>query len=187
MCKICRNESLEELTILDCSNYTELTSIPNIPGLNGLICDNCPQLTSIPNIQGLKELYCRNCPQLISIGNIQGLMCLDCYESHELRSAPLVSEEGWYPEQLIRMGKMWVHEDEYYRYHKIANNIFSLWKYFKLMRYVGHLNQFVYSDPRQPYMQYFIKNQLYDNNNESFKIGYITGDGKLVWLKLDAK
>ena len=56
MCKICRNESLEGLTILDCSNCPLLTSIPNIKGLKDLVCFDCPLLTSIPNIKGITRI-----------------------------------------------------------------------------------------------------------------------------------
>ncbi len=202
MCKICSNEPLEGLQRLECYDCPNLTSIPHIDGLKYLDCTLCPNLTSIPAIKGLRSLNCSNCPNLTSIpcieglqrlsfwscsnltsiSHIKGLQLLDCYYCTQLEYAPYV-ENGSYPTHLIRNGKSMVHP----KMKQIYDNIFYLWKRFKFMCYVAHLNQFDYSDPRQPYMQHFLENGLYEKNDGSFKVGYLTSDGRLIWLKLEVK
>lgn len=73
---------------LDCEDCTELTSIPNVEGLEALWCYGCTSLTSISNIETLKLLNCCGCTNLKSIPNIQGLKDLSCCDCTSLTSIP---------------------------------------------------------------------------------------------------
>ena len=66
---------------------------------------------------------------------------------------------------------------------RMYNNVFYLWKYYKFNRYIKHL-EIIYSNPRLAYMQYYIENNLYDENVSDFKVGVINCNNELIWLKL---
>lgn len=78
--------NIKELIVWGCPN---LTSIPNIPGLQELICRDCPQLRTISNIEDLLELSIENCP-ITSIPNIAGLEILSC-DTTELSEIPNIT------------------------------------------------------------------------------------------------
>ena len=77
-----------------------------------------------------------------------------------------------------------------YRYnkniHKLNNNLYYLWKNYKLKKYINYLQQYIYSNPRLPYMKYYIENQIDDENKKlvKFKIGYINSKNQLIWYGL---
>jgi hypothetical protein len=74
---------------------------------------------------------------------------------------------------------------EYYIYHiTICNFIYKCFKYKQLKQYINYLVQHIYSNPRLPYMKYYIEHNLYDENNGKFKIGYINSKDQLIWYKL---
>ena len=51
MCLICRNEPLEGLLVLNCSNCKEVESLPALPeGLKKLECYGCTSLTNLPKL-----------------------------------------------------------------------------------------------------------------------------------------
>jgi hypothetical protein len=83
MCVICRGESLEGLTELNCGKCIVLTSIPIIEGLKRLDCHSCPNLTNIFCPSSLKCLKCYSCEKLVNIefphgGCLEILDCSDC-------------------------------------------------------------------------------------------------------------
>ena len=149
MCKICRNENLEGLELLN--------------------CPECPLLTTIPHIKGLEYLNCKFCPLLMYIPKIN----ISQYD-RKLLKLPF---EGC---KYLTSKKM----------DKLYNNIYYLWKSYKLKKYALYLEIHIYSNPRLPYMQYFIENELYDEgeveasiNQSKLKIGYINNKDELIWYK----
>ena len=178
MCKICNN-NYEELKKLDCNNCPLLTTIPNIKGLKEMYCIECPLLTNIPNIEGLNILYCINCPLLITIPNIEGLNVLVCNNCPLLMYAPLLADN----ENLKKPFENCIYKTSK-KMDKLYNNIYYLWKYYKLNQYVNYLLQHVYSNPRLPYMKYYIEHNLYDTNNGRLKIGYINSKEELIFYHL---
>ena len=93
MCVICKNDRLEGLQILDCSDCPLLTSVPHIEGLQKLYCYNCPLLTSVPQIEGLR-LNCFGCKWLKTDSNfnesITKLKLLQCWFKKILLSKRLM-------------------------------------------------------------------------------------------------
>ncbi|MEK6892355.1 MAG: hypothetical protein AABX25_04165, partial [Nanoarchaeota archaeon] len=73
---------------------------------------------------------------------------------------------------------------------RLYSNIYYLWKSYKLKQYALYLQIYIYSNPRLPYMQYYIENELYDEekgkaylNQNKLKIGYINSKDELIWYK----
>ncbi|MEK6892358.1 MAG: hypothetical protein AABX25_04180, partial [Nanoarchaeota archaeon] len=152
---------MEGLEILDCDGCQSLTTIPNIEGLKELYCYNCPLLTTIPNIEGLKYLDCDGCQSLTTIPNIEGLKELYCYNCPLLIYIPNI-KKIIYNENLFKLS----YEGCKYLISKkidnLYNNIYYLWKSYKLKKYAFYLEMYIYSNPRLPYMKYYIENELYD-------------------------
>mgnify|MGYP001595894701 CR=1 FL=1 len=212
MCKICRNENLEGLKELDCSRCPSLTTIPNIEGLESLDCGRCPLLINIPNIEGLERLDCSGCLNLTKIPNIEGLKILFCYKCPLLTSIPIIEEL-----EVLMCSNcpslMYIPNIQYNlvynpdllkspynnckyltskKMDKLYKNICYLWKSYKLRKYALYLEKEYYSNPRMPYMQYYISNELYNEgegessnstNDNKLRIGYINSKNELIWYK----
>ena len=58
MCIICTKQYNNDLTILNCSGCTQVTSIPLLENLTELHCVNCINLTTIPRLEKLTDLNC---------------------------------------------------------------------------------------------------------------------------------
>ena len=175
--------NIKGLQILNCSNCSLLTNIPNIEGLEVIYCNDCVLLTNIPNIQGLKDIFCNECPLLTSIPYIEYLETLECCDCPLLTNIPNIE----YLECNNNLNKPF--ENCKYltskKMDKLYNNIFYLWKCYKLKQYALYLEKEIYSNPRLPYMQYYIENNLYEEkNNGGLKIGYITNKKNLIFYKI---
>ena len=194
MCVICENENLTGLKDLECGGCQSLTTIPYIEGLEGLeglYCYGCPLLTTIPNIKGLKRLDCFDCPLLTYVPNIIGLKRLHCFNCPLLIYIPKCDDLS-YNRNLLKLP----YEDCKYltskKMNRLYNNIYYLWKSYKLKQYINYLQIHVYSNPRLPYMKYYIENELYDEGEgessdsptqNKLKIGYINSKHELIWYK----
>ena len=66
----------------------------------------------------------------------------------------------------------------------LYNNVFNLWKKYKLNKYILYLIKEYYFNPRYPYINHFIENNLYQDNIGNLKIGYINNKSKLIWFRL---
>ena len=206
MCKICTND-YKGLKRLDCNNCPLLTNIPNIEGLKSLYCNNCPLLTNIPNIEGLNTLCCNNCPLLITIPIIERLNTLHCIDCPLLITIPIIERLKslccnncpllMYVPLLKNNDNLLENNDnllkqpfENCKYKtskkmdKLYNNIFYLYKLYKLKQYVNYLESTIYSNPRLPYMKYYIEHKLYDTNNGRLKIGYLNSKEELSFYHL---
>ncbi len=177
MCKICTNE-YEGLEHLICSDCPLLTIIPNIEGLESILCLNCPLLTNIPNIKGLKKLYCYECPLLTNIPNIEGLQKLHCTSCPLLMYGPLMARNRHLNKPFEKCKYLTSKKMD-----ALYNNIYKLWKSYKLNKYIKYLEREVYCNPRLPYMQYYIENKLYDENEDKLKIGYVNSKNQLIFYK----
>ena len=124
-----------------------LTSIPIIPGLKQLACYNCPLLTFIPIIPGLKKLYCINCPLLTSIYNIKGMEIISCYDCPNL----MYCSKYIINTNLILSFKTCKYKTSI-KMNKLYNNIYKLWKQYKLKQYILYLTREYYSNPKYPYI-----------------------------------
>jgi len=92
MCLICRNESLEEKSVIDCKGCQELTALPPLPAeLRELDCSHCSRLTALPPLPpGLEVLSCSYCP-IRSIPTLPpGMLKLFCSYCPLLTSIPLL-------------------------------------------------------------------------------------------------
>ena len=183
---------IEGLEGLICSDCPLLTNIPNIKGLVTLACYNCPLLTTIPHIKELEFILCNNCPLLITIPYIKGLERLTCF------SCPLlmyIASIGYirYNGDLLKLPFKDCKYLTSKKMDKLYNNIYYLWKSYKLKKYALYLEKEYYSNPRLPYMKYYIENELYDGEGEgesfdsttqsNLKIGYINSKQELIWYK----
>ena len=118
----------------------------------------------MPYINGLKRLTCNNCPSLAYIPNIY-------YSTYteELLKLPYIGSK-----YLVNNNSL-----------RLYNNIYSLWKHYKLKKYILYLEKEYYSNPQMPYMKYYISNELYDKDESKLKIGYINSKKELIWYRLD--
>ena len=75
---------------------------------------------------------------------------------------------------------------EYYIYHiKICNFMYKCFKHKQLKKYINYIQTIIYSNPRLPYMKYYIEHNLYDaENNGKIKIGYINSKEELIFYHL---
>ena len=208
MCKICRNEDLTGLYTLNCTNCESLTTIPNIKGLKYLNCSSCPSLTTIPNIKGLRYLKCTNCPSLTTIPNIKGIKKIYCWNNPLLTTIHYIKRlELLYCSDCPLL--QYIPKCDHLSYNlflnlpfknckyliskktdRLYNNIYNLWKSYKLKKYALYLEKEYYSNPRLPYMKYYIENELYDEGESSdsttqnkLKIGYMNSKHELIWYK----
>ena len=197
MCLICKNENLEGLKELYCGNCPQLNFIPLIKGLKELTCWGCPLITFIPIIKGLKKLTCYNCPQLISIPNIEELTKLNCYNCPLLTFIPNISKLKniycincpnlmYHPISIITTNLTLPFKTCKYKtsikMNKLYNNIYKLWKNYKLKKYIFYLIKEYYANPKYPYILYYIENMDLVKNKEN-KIGFINSKNKLIWYK----
>ena len=102
MCIVCKWENSEEkidttITILDCSECTNLTRLPDLTGfinLRELICSDCPNLKELPSLpSSLTKLYCLNCnikelPDLHELNALVDLNCCGCRGLKKIPSLP---------------------------------------------------------------------------------------------------
>ena len=203
MCKICRNENLNELKDLYCVNCPLLTNIPLIEGLKYLNCGTCPLLTNIPNIEGLQILECHYCPLITNIPVIEGLRRLSCSNCVLLTNISHIEGLKYLDcsncPLLMYAPKMYIYDDLFQPFKtckykiskkmlKLYNNIFKLWKYYKLNKYIKHLD-IIYGNPELPYMKYYINNELYnmdkvEEKEYPLRIGYMNSKNELIWYKL---
>ena len=179
--------NIEGLRELYCSNCPLLTTIPNIKGLYTLDCYDCELLTSIPNIEGLEYLGCYNCPLLITIFNIEGLKCLTCHTCPLLMYIPKCKYNK-YDRKLLKLSYKGCKYLTSKKMDKLYNNIYYLWKSYKFKKYALYLQIHIYSNPRLPYMKYYIENELYNEGEASheenkLKIGYMNSKHELIWYK----
>jgi hypothetical protein len=173
---------IKGLIYLNCSSCPLLKNIPYIEGLNRLNCSNCPLIKNISYIEGLKRLNCSNCPLLKNIPYIEGIQKITCcrYIDHiDLIYLSLSS----YHEKIcrpVKCCKSLVNK----KMERMYNNIYYLWKRYKLNKYIKYLEINYYSNPQLPYMKYYIENELYNEDNKEFKIGYINNKEELIWYKM---
>ena len=69
-----------------------------------------------------------------------------------------------------------------HKMNKLYNNIYKLWKYYKLKQYILYLTREYYSNPNYPYILYYVENMDLVKNKEN-KIGFINSKNKLIWYK----
>ena len=129
-----------------------------LEGLKDLWCRGCPLLTTIPNIEGLEVLWSFSCPSLM-------------YMPSKFRNDDMILP---FKECKYKISK---------KMERMYNNIFYLWKRHQLNKYINYL-EILYSNPRLPYMQYYIENNLYDENVCDFKVGILNSKNELIWYKL---
>lgn len=197
---------IENLAILECANCPLLTNIPNIEGLGELNCSNCSILNNIPNFKNLKDLDCSNCLLLYNIPNIINLKTLNCHScplltnihnNNKLRNIYCDNCPSlMYIPNIINIRcdrdlfKCPFEKSKYLtnkKMNKLYNNIFKLWKLYKLRSYALYLEREIYSNPRLPYMKYYINNVVYNNsldNISKFRIGFINKENKLIWYTI---
>jgi hypothetical protein len=182
--------NIKGLKELDCSECSLLTFIPDIKKLKELDCSNCPVLTHIPTNNRLKRIYCRSCPLLTKIPNNKNLKTVRCFNCPQLMYIPNIIDII-YDNDLLNIP---FEESKYLTNKKINifyNTTFKLWKLYKLKyklkSYALYLEREIYSNPRLPYMEYYINNEFYDkplDNTENLKIGYINKENKLIWYSV---
>ena len=195
---------IEELQYLQCKNCPSLSNISYIKGLKSICCINSIKLTNIPHIKSLSTLLCDNCPLLICIPYFEDLQVLSCNNCPKLMYIPII-ECSDYDNILLtkpfRKCNYLISE----RMQRMYDNIYNLWIRYKFYKYVNHLQIKYYSNPKLPYMKYYIENKLYDedilnnkNNQENLnkdnkddlinqnrlKIGYINKKNNLIWYNL---
>ncbi|MEK6892356.1 MAG: hypothetical protein AABX25_04170 [Nanoarchaeota archaeon] len=181
--------NIEGLKYLICYNCPLLTDIPNIEGLQKLDCHDCPLLTTVPHIKGLYSLYCNDCPLLTTIPNIEGLEKIKCFNNPLLMYIP-IKKDLTYNDNLLKLPFKDCKYLTSKKMDRLYNNIYYLWKSYKLKKYINYLQIHIYSNPRLSYMQYYIENELYDEeegeastNQSKLKIGYINNKNELIWYK----
>mgnify|MGYP001565896066 CR=1 FL=1 len=184
--------NIEGLKELYCTDCPLLSNIPNIKGLYILQSENCPLLTYIPNIEGLKKLYSWNCQLLSNIPNIEGLEELICSNCPLLMYIPNIQYNLVYDPDLLKSPYVNCNYLTSKKMDKLYKNICYLWKSYKLRKYALYLEKEYYSNPRMPYMQYYISNELYNEdegessnstNDNKLRIGYINSKNELIWYK----
>jgi len=202
MCKICRNESLDNIITLDCNNCTKITEIPEINNskITQLSCCNCPNLRYINTIKGLKFIFCTNSPKLIGINSNNKLLRIDSnlrYRETIYISTPRICNIMYIPNvkytKIAFDNDQLIYSNDKYHYHeklhKLITNIYNLWKRYKLYKYINYLQQYIYSNPRLPYIQYYIENnidelQISNTPKKITNIGYINSKNKLIWYTI---
>jgi hypothetical protein len=152
-------------------NCPNIKSLPNFKYLHTLTVDNLPLLTTIPFYK-VKLFGIYNCK------NIQYLptMYIDMYQP----IAP--SRFEIYQKNVNKYNRMSKSYSATELVIKLYNNIASLWKQYKLKKYVLYLNQYMYSNPSLPYMKYYIENGIYYEQTEQTRVGFINSKNKLIWL-----
>jgi len=223
MCILCDNNQISGISRLNSNNCSVLTNIPNIEGLQFLQCKNCPLLTNISNIRGLQTincvssalltsippieslgtLLCDNCPNLVSIPYFKDLQVLSCNNCPKLMYIPIIEDNDDYDNILLFKPFNIKNNGDECKYlisksmQRLYNNIYNLWKKYKLYKFISHLEVKYYSNPTLPYMKHYIENELYDDNNNEYnnnilsnmpqstlKIGFINKKNNLIWYNL---
>lgn len=196
MCKICRNEDISNILTLDCNKCETITEIPEIKNskIKQLSCCDCPNLKFINIIHGLKFIYCWKSYNIVGIKGDNSLVKI-YYESSlgislkKLNYVPKLKNDYDAFNNIIRESKF-IYKNENYLYNENVNklniNLYNLWKKYKVNRYINYLQQFIYSNPRMPYMKYYIQNNIdeEDKKNVKTRIGYINSNNKLIWFKI---
>lgn len=196
MCKICRNEDISNTLTLDCNKCTTLVEIPEIKNskIKQLSCCDCPNLKFINKIYGLKFIYCWKSYNIIGIKGDISLQKI-CYEGNDgkilkkLKYEPKLKNNYDCIYNINRKHKF-THSNENYLYDTSVNmlkiNLYKLWKKYKFNRYINYLQQYIYSNPRMPYMKYYIQNNIDEEDKQNIKtrIGYINSNNVLIWFKV---
>lgn len=196
MCKICRNEDVSNILTLDCNKCQTLTEIPEIKNskIKQLSCCDCPNLKFINKIHGLKFIYCWKSYNIIGIKGDNSLVKI-YYESStgqtlkKLNYVPRLKNDYDIFNNTVRESKF-KYKNENYLYNKNINklniNLYYLWKKYRFNKYINHLQQYIYSNPRLPYMKFYIQNNIDEEDKKKTKtrIGYINSNNKLIWFKV---
>ena len=91
MCLFCRNESLENIEVLNCSGCTQIESLPKLPErLLVIDCNDCINLKTLPKLpENLCELNCSGCIKLQSLPELpQDLLGINCNGCVLLKTLP---------------------------------------------------------------------------------------------------
>lgn len=181
MCKLCYEDKLENISYLNCNNCTLVTKIPQIFGLRYLQCRNCPSLNIIEINYSLQTIDCTNSNKINSISYTESLETIISNNCINLMYIPIV-EYNEYDENLLIKPFPNCKYLISIKMQKLYNNIYYMWKKYRLVKFINYLQIEYYSNPRLPYMKHYIKNNLYDNNTDAttkLKIGYINKKNKL--------
>jgi len=179
--------AIQELKKLICMNCSSLEIIPVLPALEELDVTACRVLNSIPLLPKLNVLMCSECPLLLIIyanNSLQKLFCLNC---NNLRFAPNMYDNGRciyrYSTTLTKtIGKIKLTDETATLAEKLYSSICLWYRCRKLIQYSLHIQQLIYSDPRQAYMRWMIESGSYYKELEGpLKFGVVNNNDELIW------